>query len=131
MIRLMVAMISVGGRRLRHTRYLMRDPVMQRFSGLQSIPTPRTLSRWLKRFNNKKLECFARFNMQFVPDRVRNLGLRTLTIDVDGSVVSTGLTVAWTCRGHNPHHRKWRALNIKEKIQARVRWSKVAGGSSG
>ncbi len=105
-IRLTIALVCVGGKRLRHTRYLMRDPMMQRFSGLQGIPTPRTLSRWLRQFNNRKLECFARFNTQLVLDRVRNLGLRTLTIDVDGSVVSTGLTVAWASRGHNPHHRK-------------------------
>jgi hypothetical protein len=106
MIRLVVALISIGGKRLRHTQYLMRDPMMHRFSGLQSVPTARTLSRWLQQFNGKTLECFARFNMQLVLDRIRNLGLRTLTIDVDGSVVSTGLTVSWAFRGHNPHHRK-------------------------
>ncbi len=75
MIRLMVALISIGGKRLRHTQYLMRDPMMQRFSGLQSIPTARTLSRWLQQFNSKTLGCLARFNMQLVLDRVRNLAV--------------------------------------------------------
>jgi hypothetical protein len=106
MIRLVLALISIGGKRLRHTQYLMRDPMMQRFTGLASIPTARTLSRWLQQFNSKMLAGLARFNRQLIVDRVRDLGLRTLTIDVDGSVVSTGLTVSWAFRGHNPHHRK-------------------------
>ena len=106
MIRLVVGLTSIGGKRLRHIQFLMQDPMMQRFTGLQILPTARTLSRWLQQFNSKTLECFARFNMQLVLDRVRNLGLQTLTIDVDGSVVSTGLTVSWAFRGHNPHHRK-------------------------
>ena len=37
---------------------------------------------------------------------IERLGLKRLTIDVDGSVVSTGLTVAWAHRGFNPHRRK-------------------------
>jgi hypothetical protein len=84
----------------------MRDPMMQRFAGLRSLPNDRTLSRWLQQFKGKALECFARFNMKLVLDRVRYLGLQLLTIDVDGSVVSAGLKVAWAFRGHNPHHRK-------------------------
>ena len=38
-----------------------------------------------------------------MPERLR---LPRLTIDVDGSVVRTGATVAWAFRGFNPHHRK-------------------------
>jgi hypothetical protein len=37
---------------------------------------------------------------------VRQLKLRRLTLDVDGTVVSTGLQVQWASRGFNPHHRK-------------------------
>ena len=37
---------------------------------------------------------------------IRQTAQRRLTIDVDGSVVSTGLRVAWAQRGYNPHHRK-------------------------
>ena len=32
--------------------------------------------------------------------------LRTLTVDIDGTVVSTGLPVERAFRGYNPHHRK-------------------------
>jgi hypothetical protein len=37
---------------------------------------------------------------------IRASGQRRLTIDVDGTVVSTGLQVRWARRGYNPHHRK-------------------------
>ena len=37
---------------------------------------------------------------------VPGLGLRTLTVDVDGVVVSTGQQVERAFRGYNPHHRK-------------------------
>src|SRR5256886_4397488 len=32
-----------------------------------------------------------------------------LTLDVDGTIVRTGATVAWSFRGFNPHHRKDRS----------------------
>jgi len=45
-------------------------------------------------------------NEKVVAEAVRASGVRRLTIDVDGSVVSTGLTVERARRGYNPHHRK-------------------------
>jgi hypothetical protein len=47
-----------------------------------------------------------RLNDEVVAEAVRTAGIRRLTIDVDGSVVSTGQQVAWAQRGFNPHHRK-------------------------
>ena len=41
-----------------------------------------------------------------VVQQIRALALRLLTIDIDGTVLSTGLQVAWAQRGFNPHHRK-------------------------
>src|SRR3989449_663150 len=37
---------------------------------------------------------------------LRRLRLARLTIDVDGTVISTGSQVAWAFRGFNPHQRK-------------------------
>src|SRR5207248_3445868 len=39
-------------------------------------------------------------------EAIARLRLPRLTIDVDGTVVRTGATVAWAFRGFNPHHRK-------------------------
>ena len=48
-VHLVIAMLTVGARRLRHLQYLVGDPVVLRFAGLAVLPSPRTLSRWLGR----------------------------------------------------------------------------------
>ncbi len=45
-------------------------------------------------------------NSTLLYEQIGRLGLPRLTIDVDGTVVRTGETVAWAFRGFNPHHRK-------------------------
>ena len=106
MVRLLVGLLIVGGRRLEHVVYVKGDPVFQRFSGLAHLPSPRTLSRWLKNFKVVWVERLQWLNAEVVAPIVRHLSVRTLTIDVDGTVVSTGLQVERAFRGFNPHHRK-------------------------
>jgi len=106
MVRLIVGTLLVGGHRLRHVRFLQDDPVFGRFAGLSRLPDERTLSRWLKRFGAAAVGALARVNGQLVGDVLTRLRLRTLTIDVDGTVLSTGLQVERAFRGFNPHHRK-------------------------
>ena len=43
-------------------------------------------------------------------------GLGTITIDVGGVVVSTGLQIEWAFRGFNPHHRKVPPGGVCQKI---------------
>jgi hypothetical protein len=105
-VRLLLAMVLLGARRLRHVRFLSRDPMVLRFSRLRSIPEERTLARWLGRFDRKSLQILGRVSQDLVFDAVRRLKLRTLTLDVDGTVVSTGLQAEWALRGFNPHRRK-------------------------
>ncbi|MBU2691641.1 MAG: transposase, partial [Candidatus Eisenbacteria bacterium] len=50
MVRVFLALLWTGGRRLRHVRFLDRDPLVRRFCGLDHLPDERTLSRWLKQF---------------------------------------------------------------------------------
>lgn len=106
MIRLFLALLVVGGRRLEHVSYLKGDPLIARFAGLAHLPSARTLSRWLKNFRAASVERLQRLNAELVAPIVRGLGVRTLTIDVDGTVMSTGLQVERAFRGYNPHHRK-------------------------
>src|SRR5207245_489136 len=47
--------------------------------------------------------------IEFVPQQLTSYGgldVPRLPLDVDGTVVRTGATVAWAFRGFNPHHRK-------------------------
>ena len=106
MIRLLVGLVIIGGRRLRHLAYVQDDPLFRRFAGLRRIPTARTVSRWLKHFTMTSVDRLQVLNAGIVARVLPALGLRTLTIDVDGVVVSTGHQVERAFRGFNPHHRK-------------------------
>lgn len=106
MVRLLVGLLIVGGRRLRHVAYVSDDPLFRRFTGLRGLPTARTVSRWLKHFTMTTVGCLQDLNAGVVARLLPELGLGTITIDVDGVVVSTGLQVERAFRGFNPHHRK-------------------------
>lgn len=106
MILVILVLILVGGRRLEHLNYICDDPLVQRFCGLLRLPRERSVSRWLKRFGHKSLMALVEINSQIVSEAIEKQSLARLTFDVDGSVITTGATVAWAYRGFNPHHRK-------------------------
>jgi len=106
MVLVILALLISGGRRLRHLRYLDGDPLVLRLCGLTQLPTPRTVGRWLRAFRGRHLPRLHALNALLVARAIRATGTRRLTIDVDGSVVSTGQRVQWAQRGFNPHHRK-------------------------
>jgi hypothetical protein len=106
LVLVVVALLLSGGRRLRHLRYLAGDPLVLRFCGLRHLPTARTVGRWLAAFRARHLPHLQWVNALVAARAIRHTGQRRLTIDVDGSVTSTGLQVAWAQRGFNPHHRK-------------------------
>ncbi len=106
MVRLLIGLLVVGGRRLEHVGYVQDDPVVQRFCQLHVLPTARTVSRWLTQFTMKTVERLQALNAAVIAHVIPGLRLRTVTVDVDGVVVSTGLQVERAFRGFNPHHRK-------------------------
>lgn len=106
MVRVLIGLLVVGGRRLEHLKYLASDPLLQRFARVRVWPTARTVSRWLKRFTMKSVEHLAALNAAVIAQILPRIALRSLTVDVDGTVVSTGLQVERAERGYNPHRRK-------------------------
>jgi hypothetical protein len=106
MIRVVVGLLIVGGRRLRHLGFVQDDLLFGRFVGARVVPTARTLSRWLQGFTQRTVGSLQTINTAVVARVLGTLGRRTWTIDVDGVVVSTGLQVERAFRGFNPHHRK-------------------------
>ena len=107
LLRTILGLLVVGGRRLRHIAFMKEDPIFERFCGLRDLPAERTLSYWLKKFSAKSVEALRQLNAELVASIVSGyLTARTLTIDVDGTVLSTGMQVAWAFRGYNPHRRK-------------------------
>jgi len=103
---LVMSLFYVGARRLDQLRYLAGDPLIARFGGLARLPTSRTVVNWLKQFTQSTLTPLVQLNQELGLDAITYLRLPRLTIDVDGTVVCTGATVAWAFRGFNPHHRK-------------------------
>ena len=106
LVLLVVALFLVGARRLEHLRYVAHDPLFARLCGLARMPTDRTVVNWLKQFTQEGLHALIALNSELLYEQIERLGLARLTIDVDGTVVRTGNTVAWAFRGFNPHHRK-------------------------
>ncbi len=103
---LVITLIVVGARRLEHLRYLAHDPLVARLCGLARIPTNRTVVNWLKQFTQEALQALISLNSALLYEQLEQLKLPRLTIDVDGTVVRTGNTVAWAFRGYNPHFKK-------------------------
>jgi hypothetical protein len=106
MVRLVIGLLVVGGRRLRHLTFVQDDPLFQRFCEVQVVPTARTVSRWLQGFTMTTVAALQTINTAVIARVLATLGVRTWTIDVDGVVVSTGRQVERAFRGFNPHHRK-------------------------
>jgi hypothetical protein len=106
MVRLLIGLVVVGGRRLRHVAFVQDDPLFRRFCEVQVVPTARTVSRWLHGFTMRTVACLQQINTTVIARVLGTLGVRTWTIDIDGVVVSTGLQVERAFRGFNPHHRK-------------------------
>ncbi len=106
MVLLLLGLLITGGRRVRHIGYLESDPVVKRFCKLNQVPSSRTVGRWLCSFERAGVDGLLSVNEALVGRVIRDSGLRRLTLDVDGSVISTGLCVEGAKRGFNPHRRK-------------------------
>jgi hypothetical protein len=105
MILVFVAMWLVGGDRLCHVKWIAEDPLVQRLCELSNLPSDRTLSRWLAQFTNDSLQALVALNSEIVFEKLKDLGLGTITLDFDGTVLSTGNKVQWAFRGYNPQNR--------------------------
>jgi len=103
---LVLVMLITGARRLRHVGYVTGDPLVERVCGLGQMPSQHTLGRWLRAFDDQGVKALHSVNERLVGEMIGRSDLRRLTLDVDGSVVSTGLKVEGARRGFNPHRRK-------------------------
>ncbi len=106
LVMLLVGMLLIGARRLRQIRYLGTDALLLRFAGLSRAPSERTLSRSLKKLGCKSWPELDRLSTATVHSGISPFQFARLTLDIDGSVVTTGLKVKGALRGFNPHHRK-------------------------
>ncbi len=110
LILIFVALWLTGGRRLRHIPFIAEDPLVQRLCGLKTLPSDRTVSRWLGQFTNDALQALVSLNSEIVTEKLKAMNLARVTLDFDGTVLSCGDEVKWAARGYNPHNRHAKSL---------------------
>jgi hypothetical protein len=101
-----LAMLWVGAKRVGHLAFMGNDPLFLRFAGLSRAPNERSLGRALTRMSWRTWPELDRLSTWAVRSGTARLGLQRWTLDIDGTVLTTGLSVERAERGYNPHHRK-------------------------
>ena len=100
-VKLLVVHLLLGYRELRDSRWYRDDPLVKRVLGLNCVPDVATISRTLAKADERSVENLRRAIRQFVLERIQVLGLTRLTLDFDGSVVSTKRRAEGAAAGYN------------------------------
>ena len=98
---LLIVHLLLGYRRLRDMRYYQDDPMVRRLLGLKCLPDVATVSRTLAGLDEASVANLRRLLRQRVLDQLGELGLARITLDFDGSVLSTGRFAEGTAVGFN------------------------------
>ena len=99
---LLVGHLMLGWRRLRDLDYYRDDPLVARFLGLRRLPDVATISRALRRFDGQVVDRLRDLLRSLVLQRILESRLQRVTVDFDGSVLSTkSRTTEGTAVGYN------------------------------
>jgi len=77
------------------------DPLIKRVLGLKVLPDVSTISRALMEYDDRAIEAHHQLNREQVISRVEREGWRRITVDFDGSVLSTKKHAEGTAVGFN------------------------------
>lgn len=86
---LLIVHAFLGWRRLRDLDYYRSDPVVKRLLGLERLPDVSTVSRRLGEFDEQSVDNLRDTLRSLVTTRALAASPRRLTLDLDGSVIST------------------------------------------
>lgn len=86
---LLVVHLVLGWRRLRDLDYYRDDPLVKRVVGLERLPDVSTISRRIAEFDSRSLDNLRGLLRAIVAERAIAASPRRLTLDFDGSVIST------------------------------------------
>jgi hypothetical protein len=98
---LLIVHLLLGYRRLQDMPYYQDDPMVCRLLGLKRLPDVATVSRTLAGLDEASVANLRRLLRQRVLDQLGELGLARITLDFDGSVLSTGRFAEGTAVGFN------------------------------
>ena len=102
---LLVVHLLLGFRRLRDVDYYRDDPVVQRLLGLRRLPDVATISRTLASLSPSNGAHVRQLSSTLVIHALQREQLPRLTLDFDGSVVSTRAHAEGTAVGYNPKRK--------------------------
>jgi hypothetical protein len=98
---LLIVHLLLGYRRLQDMRYYQDDPMVRRLLGLERLPDVATVSRTLANLDDRSVTHLRRLSRQRVLEQLSRLRLARITLDFDGSVLSTGRFAEGTAVGFN------------------------------
>lgn len=102
---MLIVHLMLGYRRLRDIEYYRDDPVVLRALCLKRMPHVSTLSRTLTRMDRGSVENVRLLSGEIVLERLVREKLPRVTLDFDGSVISTGRYAEGTAIGYNTHKK--------------------------
>lgn len=106
MLLLLLLFIASGGERPAHLAYFASDALLARVAWLKRIPSSPTISRFFALCRKAIVKIVVELNIEFVIGCIHRLGVYgTLTLDLDGTVVSTRGHQERTRKGYNPIRR--------------------------
>jgi hypothetical protein len=98
---LLVVHLMLGHRRLRDLDRYRDDPLATRCLGLRRLPHVSTVSRTLMRVDRQAVAKVQQLNRTLVLDRLQNETLARVTLDFDGSVISSNRYAEGLAVGYN------------------------------
>ena len=98
---LMVVHLLLGFRRLRDIDYYKDDPLVKRILGLNKLPDVATISRALGDADERSVTKARELLRTLVLERLQKLNSARITLDFDGSVLSTSRHAEGTAVGFN------------------------------
>lgn len=91
----------LGYRKLRDVEWYSEDPLVKRVLGLGKLPNPSTVSRSLNQMDFQSVDKLREKNRGINLDRFEKENLKRITVDFDGSVLSTGRAAEGAAVGYN------------------------------
>jgi len=106
---LLVVHLIIGHRRLRDVDYYRDDEMVKRVLGLKRLPDVSTISRSLRSADEFSVEKVRGESTNLVVERLSAEALSRVTLDFDGSVLSTGRHAEGTAVGFNKKKKGMRS----------------------
>lgn len=98
---ILIIHITLGFRRLQEIDRYKDDPIVQRALGLRRLPHVATMSRTLAVVDQHSIAEIRKVNLELILRWCGKIGIKRITLDFDGSVLSTGRYAEGTAVGFN------------------------------